>query len=93
MEYVTDEDINKYLAHRNKYYSDQPIDLVHMANWFCNSCATTISNNLLEYMEFDAYLFMNPFNWERDSPAWEIRDTETHEEIISFENFYDWACK
>lgn len=88
MKYVTQEMINKY----NGYFcKDKEIDLVHFANWFCESAVTTLSNKLFEHLEYDGYLIYNLYDWKKDCPVWEIRESETDGVIESVESLKEWV--
>lgn len=90
MKYVTEEMVEKY---KNYFCKDKEINLAHFANWFAESAVTTVSNKLYEHLEFDGYLTYNPYDWKRDCPCWEIRDSDTDEVIESAESLKEWCEK
>lgn len=91
MKYVNEESVQEY----KKYFckDGKEINLVHFANWFCEGAVTTVSNKLFEHLEFDGYLVYNSFDWKKDCPVWEIRNSETDEVIINAEDLHEWCIE
>ena len=87
--YVTQEDIDRYKS----FFKSEPIDLIHMANWFAQGAVTTVSNNLFRHMEYDCHLEYDRFDWKYDCGMWKIVNDETEEEVLAVESLWELATR
>lgn len=87
--YVTQQDIDRYKT----FFKADPIDLVHMVNWFAQGAVAAVSNSLFHHMEYDCHLEYDMFDWKHDCGMWKIVNDETEEEVLAVESLWELAVR
>lgn len=93
MKYVTEDQVQKEIKFRKKWNGDKDICISDLINYYCQGAVSTISNKLYEHLDNGYYLIYSGYHWRYDAPVWEIRNSETDEEFIIFENLEELVDK